>query len=87
MDKMKVGDTFIDHYFRQWKVILVGDNFYDCQFVECLDGNIRDTPQFKIFEFDDELFVPISQSRRIKDTMTRIKSIEEYLSSEKNNHA
>jgi hypothetical protein len=54
MDK-KVGDTFIDSFFRRWKIVTVGKNFYDCQFIEFLDGNIPCTPKFQIFNFDEFL--------------------------------
>ena len=59
MDKKKVGDTFLDLAFRRWEVILVGDDFYDCQFVECLDGYIPNTPKFKLFDCNDPLFLKI----------------------------
>ena len=54
----KVGETFVDHQFGRWKVFnIIGEIFYDCEFVEYLDGFIKDTPRCKLFSFDDELFV------------------------------
>lgn len=54
----KVGETFVDHQFRRWKVFnIIGEIFYDCEFVEYLNGFIKDTPRCKLFSFDNELFV------------------------------
>ena len=71
--KKNVGYTFIDYQFRRWKVIYVANEggCYDCQFVEYLDGFIKDTPNFKLFNFDDELFVQEDVQADINEIRSR----------------
>lgn len=49
----QLNDTFIDPHFRRWRIFNVVGDYYDCEFVEYLDGYINDTPRYKLFEKDE----------------------------------
>lgn len=67
-----VGDTFIDSAFRRWEVITVLENYYDCKLIEYLDGFIPNTPEFQLFDVNDELFTGNRYRRPASDHFTAI---------------